>query len=163
METTVWRIHRSDLTVTEYVVIFLLGDIASARLQKRIAHRVVSTVRGRDERRLAVFIITNVANHVEILREQQQIHNVLGCRAFHVAGEFNNTRAESVDDSLALLGNTHTRQVLWSKSERSRINHCETSRESETTTVTSLLASIRRRLLTRAVSLPWTLRQPLQP
>jgi hypothetical protein len=95
-----------------YVVVFLLGDIAGTCLQERIANGITSTVRRRHERSLAVLIVSHVADHVKVLREQQKIHNVLGCRAFHVAGEFNNARAKSVDDSLALLGNTHTRQVL---------------------------------------------------
>jgi hypothetical protein len=112
IETTVRRTRRSGLGMNEYVVVFLLVDIASTCLQERIANRVVSTAGRRDKCSLAVFTISHVADHIEILREQQEIHNILGIRTFHVAGEFNNARAKSIDDSLALLGDTHTRQVL---------------------------------------------------
>ena len=50
--------------------------------------------------------------HVRTLCEEQQIHHVLRSGPGHVPRETHDTLPQAVDNGLALLGYTHTREVF---------------------------------------------------
>ncbi len=88
----------------------LLWSDCRIGLQERSAHIITSRAAGRNKGCATVLGGTNVANHIEILCQKQQIHDVLGVGR-GLAGKLHNRGFQTVDDSLSLAGNTHSRQI----------------------------------------------------
>ena len=60
----------------------------------------------------AALLAADLLDHVEVLREQQQVHHVLRARAVHVVREDRDGVAQALDDGLALASDAHAGQVL---------------------------------------------------
>lgn len=56
--------------------------------------------------------VTDITNHVKILRQQQQVHDFLSRRSVDISTEINDTALQAINYGLALLGYTDTRQIL---------------------------------------------------
>ena len=78
---------------------FLLSGLS---LHHGIPHFVAHALGAGDEHGLAVGRASGVAEHVEVLGEEEEVHDILGGGALDAGGEVEDGAAEAVDDRAAL-------------------------------------------------------------
>jgi hypothetical protein len=55
---------------------------------------------------------THITDHIKILCQEEQVHDFLGAGSTNSSLEIHNACAQSINNCLALFGNTNTTQVL---------------------------------------------------
>mmetsp|Transcript_8554 Transcript_8554/g.19813 ORF Transcript_8554/g.19813 Transcript_8554/m.19813 type:complete len:288 (+) Transcript_8554:645-1508(+) len=81
-------------------------------LKKSAANIISHGLGGWHKGRLAVIGLSNVSDHVKVLRQEQEIHDFLGGRSLDTIGKVHNGRFQSIHNGLALFGHTNTGKIF---------------------------------------------------